>query len=165
MRHFSKTTLNYKNGPALFEIGNDRFSHWLDGQGMIHSFKFKDGKITYSNKFLQSSNLKRHTQAGKIAVSEFGTEPSQTLMGRFVDSVFKRPEEYQNANVNIKMVAGRLLALTEMPIQMEICPLTLDTLSPVRYQDSHPIGHLVSSHPHTMKDGTVINVSTIFDTG
>ena len=130
----------FKNGPALFEIGNERFSHWLDGQAMVHMFKFKDGKISYTNKFIQSSNLKRHLSAGKIAVSEFGTDPNQTLMGRF-GSVFKKSEEYQNSNINIKMVAGKLLALTEMPIQMEICPMTLDTISPVRYQDNHPIGH------------------------
>ena len=53
----------YKNGPALFEIGSESFSHWLDGQAMIHLFKFKDGKTTYSNKFLQSSNLKKHLES------------------------------------------------------------------------------------------------------
>ena len=33
----------YRNGPAMFEIGNDKFNHWFDGQAMIHAFRINAG--------------------------------------------------------------------------------------------------------------------------
>jgi beta,beta-carotene 9',10'-dioxygenase len=54
-----------RNGPALFEIGQESFTHWFDGQAMLHSYTFKSGEVTYSNKFLDTSNLRAHRKAGK----------------------------------------------------------------------------------------------------
>ncbi len=54
-----------RNGPALFEIGKESFTHWFDGQAMLHSYKFKDGEAIYSNKFLETANYLAHRKAGK----------------------------------------------------------------------------------------------------
>ncbi len=54
-----------RNGPALFEIGQESFTHWFDGQAMLHSYIFKEGGVTYTNKFLDTSNLRAHRKAGK----------------------------------------------------------------------------------------------------
>lgn len=54
-----------RNGPALYEIGNESFQHWFDGQAMLHSYKFKKGSVIYSNKFLITSNIQAHRKAGK----------------------------------------------------------------------------------------------------
>ena len=54
-----------RNGPALFEIGQESFTHWFDGQAMLHSYTFKEGGVTYTNKFLDTSNLRAHRKAGK----------------------------------------------------------------------------------------------------
>nr|HNH86454.1 carotenoid oxygenase family protein [Solirubrobacterales bacterium] len=44
-----------RNGPALFEIGEEKFNHWFDGLAMLHAFSFKGGKVSYRNRFLRSS--------------------------------------------------------------------------------------------------------------
>ena len=31
----------YRNGPAMFEIGEEKFNHWFDGQAMIHAFRIQ----------------------------------------------------------------------------------------------------------------------------
>jgi beta,beta-carotene 9',10'-dioxygenase len=54
-----------RNGPALFEIGKESFHHWFDGQAMLHSYKFKAGEVVYSNKFLDTTNIRAHRKAGK----------------------------------------------------------------------------------------------------
>ena len=71
-------------GPALFEIGAEKFAHWFDGQAMLYSFSMQDGAVRYTNKFLGSSNLREHRKAGKIAMSEFGTHPDRWLPGRLL---------------------------------------------------------------------------------
>ncbi len=54
-----------RNGPALFEIGKESFTHWFDGQAMLHSYTFKEGGVMYTNKFLDTFNLRAHRKAGK----------------------------------------------------------------------------------------------------
>ena len=54
-----------RNGPALFEIGQESFTHWFDGQAMLHSYKFGDGAVIYSNKFLDTANYRAHKAARK----------------------------------------------------------------------------------------------------
>lgn len=44
-----------RNGPALFEVGPDRFNHWFDGLAMLHAFSFEGGRVAYANRFLRSS--------------------------------------------------------------------------------------------------------------
>ena len=62
-----------RNGPALFEIGSESFNHWFDGQAMLHSYKFDNGNVTYSNKFLETANLRAHRQAGRSAALSFNS--------------------------------------------------------------------------------------------
>merc|ERR1719440_1121031 len=55
----------YRNGPALFDIGEDTANHWFDGQAMIHAFDFHGGdggstEVAYANRFLDTNNLRRH---------------------------------------------------------------------------------------------------------
>lgn len=73
--------------------------------------------MRYTNKYLDSTNLRAHRKAGKIAMSEFGTDPCTTLFGRF-KSLFSS-EEYQNNNVNVAKYAGHFTALTETTLPME----------------------------------------------
>ena len=68
-----------RNGPAMFEIGGQSFRHWFDGMAMLHRFGFADGRVSYANKFLQSTAYKGNLESGKISYSEFAT----TLAARF----------------------------------------------------------------------------------
>ena len=33
-----------RNGPAMFEVGIQKFNHWFDGLAMLHKFSFREGK-------------------------------------------------------------------------------------------------------------------------
>lgn len=38
-----------KNGPN--PVWDNPDNHWFDGDGMIHAFSFKDGKLMYCNRW------------------------------------------------------------------------------------------------------------------
>jgi carotenoid cleavage dioxygenase-like enzyme len=37
-----------RNGPGIFSVGDTTYNHWFDGMALMHSFTFKDGKMTGS---------------------------------------------------------------------------------------------------------------------
>ena len=64
-----------RNGPALFEIGEQKLNHWFDGLAMLHSFSFSGGRVAYANRFLRSSAYTAWKREGVMKYSEFGTDP------------------------------------------------------------------------------------------
>ncbi len=129
-----------RNGPAKFEVGPDKFRHWFDGFAMLHRFTFHEGNVSYANKFLQSDMYKVSLKEGRIAYSQFATDPCKAAFkGEMTESV--------NANVTINKVAGDYVAMTETPLPMAFDPQTLETLGVVHYNDDLT-GHHGSAHPH-----------------
>ena len=57
-----------RNGPALFEIGEQQLNHWFDGLAMLHAFAFGDGRVSYANRFLRSSAVRRVEAHGQDEV-------------------------------------------------------------------------------------------------
>lgn len=57
-------------------------------------------------------------------MSEFGTDPCSTVFGRFKSLFTRSNDEYQNNNVNVAKMGGKLVSLTESPLPMEfkVCP-------------------------------------------
>ena len=47
-----------RNGPGLFEIGEQKLNHWFDGLAMLHAFAFAGGRVSYANRFLQIERLR-----------------------------------------------------------------------------------------------------------
>src|SRR5437016_1060153 len=85
-------------GPAMFEAGSRGYNHWFDGLAMVHRFGFADGAVTYTNRFLDSRAYRAARDTGRIAYSEFATDPCRTLFKRIATS-FVPPRFGQNANV------------------------------------------------------------------
>eukprot|EP00793_Prasinoderma_coloniale_P006706 PRCOL_00001536-RA len=54
-----------RNGPAYFEREGDLNKRYLDGDGMVTSIAFKDGKAFFRNKFVQTECFKAEQEAGK----------------------------------------------------------------------------------------------------
>ena len=71
-----------RTGPAKFEVGSRTYNHWFDGLAMLHRFAFKDGGVTYANRFLKSKAFCAANATGKISFGEFATDPCRTLFGR-----------------------------------------------------------------------------------
>lgn len=131
--------------PSRFEAGDRQLRHWFDGLAMLHRFGVRDGRVDYANRFLRTRQYRSVTEEGRLAASEFGTDPCRTLFGR-VMTMF-RPRFTDNANVNVTRLAGEAVAMTETPMPIVFDPQTLETLG-VSDWSRHVPGALTIAHPH-----------------
>ena len=59
----------YRNGPdPQFPPMGGQY-HWFAGDGMIHAFHFENGKISYRNRWVQTSKWKQERTAGRALVN------------------------------------------------------------------------------------------------
>ena len=98
-------------------------NHWFDGLAMLHRFSFADGDVSYANRFLESKAYRAARDQGKIAYSEFATDPCRSLFQR-VTPMFS-PKLTDNANVNLTKLGERFIAMTETPIPVQFDAETL----------------------------------------
>ena len=69
-----------QNGPGKFYFGDkDVFNHLFDGSALIQKYDIRDGKVSYTCKFLRTESFMKNINAGKILTSEFGTNASHQL--------------------------------------------------------------------------------------
>src|SRR5690606_15569898 len=105
----------YRNGP------NPQFpqpsAHWFVGDGMIHAFTLEDGAARYRNRWVRTPKWLAERAAGRPLFGGFG-QPLPDAPGGVEGGV---------ANTNIMLHAGRLLALEEGHLPMEIAPGNLET--------------------------------------
>lgn len=148
-----------RNGPGALSVGEQRYRHWFDGLAMLHKFSFHQGDVSYANRFLQSNAYKSAMETGKIAYSEFATDPCRSLFARIM-AVFS-PQPTDNAKVSIGKVADRYLALCETPIQVEFDPETLESVGVFSYEKGQA-GEMTTAHPHFDGDAAY-NVVTRFN--
>lgn len=134
-----------RNGPGAFTVGEQSYRHWFDGLAMLHRFSFQQGRVSYANKFLESRAYREAKETGRIAYSEFATDPCRSLFGR-VMAVFQ-PKISDSAKVNLTEAAGRFMALAETPLQIEFDPDTLKSVGVFNYED-RLVGQMTTVHPH-----------------
>lgn len=134
-----------RNGPAKFEVGTQGYRHWFDGLAMLHAFAFQGGRVSYTNRFLESQSFLEARARGRISRGEFGTAPRRSLFGRVMAVFSSRTTD--NAAVSINMLADHYVALTEAPLPLMFDPDTLRTLGPFHY-DARLKGQLSTAHPH-----------------
>jgi len=137
-----------RNGPARYEVGNRTLNHWFDGLAMLHAFGFADGRVSYANRYLRSGAYRAATEDGRIAYSEFATDPCRSVFAR-VQAMFSAADGgvTPNANVNVVRLGERYLAMTETPLPVVFDPQTLDTLGVAR-DAAPPAGQHTTAHPH-----------------
>ncbi len=145
-----------RNGPGTFRVGQQRYRHWFDGLAMLHKFSFGNGQVSYANKFLHNKSYTEAQESGRIAYSEFATDPCRSLFGR-VMSVFS-PQITDSAKVSLTKIADRFVALAETPIQVEFDPKTLEMAGVLKYEENE-VGQMTTVHPHH-DAGTMYNVVT-----
>ncbi len=131
-----------RNGPALFEVGEEAFNHWFDGLAMLHAFSITRGRVGYANRFLRSSAYDAWKQKGKILYSEFGTDPCRSVFSGVSSVPISAP--IPNANVSLEAWANGFRAHTEVPIPVRFDPATLATLGVV----PGSTGQMGTAHPH-----------------
>ncbi|CAG9185297.1 Lignostilbene-alpha,beta-dioxygenase isozyme I [Cupriavidus laharis] len=102
----------YRNGPNPQFAPRDPYYHWFIGDGMVHAFHIEDGCVRYRNRWVRTNKFNRERAAGRALFGSWGnpatTDPS--VAG----------EESGVANTNIVWHAGRLLALEEADLPVEL---------------------------------------------
>jgi beta,beta-carotene 9',10'-dioxygenase len=136
-----------RNGPAKFEVGPQVFRHWFDGFSMLHCFTFKDGFVSYANKFLHSRDYRESISQGKITMAGFATDPCRSIFKRAFSFFFRRPFT-DNGNVNVARIADHYIAMTETPLSIEFDPRTLKTIGVFDYGKDKMSGAMTTAHPH-----------------
>jgi carotenoid cleavage dioxygenase len=106
-----------RNGP------NPRFKpkgahHYFDGEGMLHSAQFKDGKVIYRNKWVRTDGWKKN--------DETGSENHWGVMSTLKDSSEKPMNDVSNTDV-IGHAGKAVTSWYLAGIPYIINPLTLDT--------------------------------------
>lgn len=147
-----------RNGPGTFQVGNDRYRHWFDGLAMLHKFSFDAGQVSYANKFLEGKAYREAMETGRIAYSEFATDPCRSMFGR-VMAMFS-PKITDSAKVSVAKIADRFMALAETPLQVEFDPATLEAVGVFNYEE-RLTGQMTTVHPQfDFEQNQVYNVVT-----
>jgi all-trans-8'-apo-beta-carotenal 15,15'-oxygenase len=114
----------FRNGPGLLDIYGTPVQHPFDGDGMITSFAFKDGKCFFRNRFVQTEAYLQEKKAGKILYrGVFGTQKPGGWLNNIFDLRLKNI-----ANTNVIYWGGKLLALWEAALPYRLNPANLETI-------------------------------------
>ncbi|HEX4160410.1 MAG TPA: carotenoid oxygenase family protein [Rhizomicrobium sp.] len=128
----------YRNGPNPQFQPRDSAHHWFAGDGMIHAFRFLDGKISYRNRYVRTPKWEAEHAAGRSLFGTFGNPLTSDPAAAGTDAGL--------ANTNIIFHAGRLLALEEahQPFELEA-----GSLAPRGYVPYAGAAHRFTAHPKT----------------
>lgn len=139
----------YRNGPANFERGSERYQHWFDGDGMVQQFTFTGSAVAHRGRLVRTSKFKAEHAAGKFLVPAFGTgiKPELRITG---------PDSMNTANTNAIEHAGRVLAMWEGGSAHDLDPATLETRGTVTWQDGWAQMPF-SAHPKLDPQGNLWN--------
>ncbi len=133
----------YKNGPGRLERSGQWVHHPFDGDGMITAVKIKNGKITFSNRFVQTEAWKEEEKAGKfIYRGVFGTQKSGGPLANAFDLRLKNI-----ANTHVVQLGNELLALWEAAGPHALNPNNLETFGLSNLGGVLQPGEAFSAHP------------------
>ncbi len=142
----------YRNGPALFERGGERYHHWFDGDGMVQQFSIGDGRVQHRGRLVRTAKLQAEQTAGRFLMGGFGTH----VPGGPPTS---GPDSFNTANTNALEHAGRVLAMWEGGSAYSLNPQDLSTQGPITWRgDAAQLPF--SAHPKLAPDGHLWNIGT-----
>ena len=147
----------YRNGPGLFERGTgaaaQRYSHWFDGDGLVHAWRFTDKGVSHQAKFVESKKFLAEQAANEFLAPAFGSAFKTKMRVRNSDDL-------NTANTNVYKLGDRLLALWEGGSATEMDPVTLETRGLIAWTPE--LKHMpFSAHPKIDPDGTLWNFGTL----
>ena len=133
----------FRNGPGLTDINGYRLRHPFDGDGMISSMAFQNGKAFYRNKFVRTEGYLAEQASGKPEYrGVFGTQKPGGWLANAFDLRLKNI-----ANTHVVYWGGKLLALWEAAEPHRLDPNTLDTVG-IEYLDGLlKAGDPFAAHP------------------
>jgi all-trans-8'-apo-beta-carotenal 15,15'-oxygenase len=146
----------YRNGPANFERGDERYQHWFDGDGMVQQFSFDGKAVSHRGRFVQTPKYKAESQANRFLVPALGTgiRPQIRVTG---------PDSMNTANTNAIEHAGRVLAMWEGGSAHEMDVATLESKGAVMWREGWEQMPF-SAHPKIDPQGNLWNFGTAQNT-
>jgi carotenoid cleavage dioxygenase-like enzyme len=129
----------FRNGPSqkvLPEAGFEAL-HLFDGDGLVHAFRFEDGRVWYRGRFVEDPTFRIEQEEGRFCLSSVGIG---------VENPTDRLPVRQQHNTNVVWHAGKLWALVENAPPFELDSATLgprgdDTLG------GRLLGTATTAHP------------------
>ena len=133
----------FRNGPGRMERGGRWVHHSFDGDGMILSLAFGDGRAYLRNRFVRTSGFVEEERAGQWRYrGVFGTRKPGGVVANALDLRLKNI-----ANTNVVDWGGRLLALWEAGLPHSLDPVSLETRGEDQLGGVLDRGESFSAHP------------------
>lgn len=107
----------YQVGPARFERGGERISHWFDGDGAVLGVQFREGEATAAYRFVETRGYLAEAKAGKFLLGGYGRRQS-----------WRHPGTKNAANTSMLALEDSLWALWEGGHPYRLDPETLQTI-------------------------------------
>ena len=148
-----------RNGPANFEFGGERATHWFDGLAMLRRYGFDDGTVRYSNRFLRTDAYAGAAD-GETA-GEFATGGGALRQAARWLRAVGPPESTDNAVVHVARLGDHYVALTEAPRRVAFDPDSLRTRGEFRWTGDVP-EHMATAHLAVAPDGETVGYATTF---
>jgi len=139
----------YRNGPARHEVGDFRYRHWFDGDGMVQAWRLSPAGVRHQARLVETHKLRAETAAGRALYPGFGSIPPNPAPVSSADLV-------NPANISVLAHHDRLFALWEAGSAWEIDPDDLSTIGLHNFSEE-TAGLPFSAHPRVEPDGTVWN--------
>ena len=138
-----------RNGPAQHTLGDVRYQHWFDGDGMIQQYTFGDQGVRHQARFLRTQKFVAENAAGRRTHHSFGT---QVPAGRPTPSA----DAGNVANTSVVHHAGATMALWEGGSATLFDADTLETGALKTWSPEYA-GMPFSAHPKIGADGSLWN--------
>merc|ERR1740139_1168625 len=153
-----------RDGPGLFEFGEEKALHAFDGMAMIRRYRAESGdsgpSMNFSRRLIQSDALKEYREKGKYVRWGVGTPVQETSIMQRFKGLGDKNMAADNMVVNTFIVHGRYYAVTETPEVIEYDPITLETLGKVDVREMIPGLAIMTAHAlNDKEDGTVWNLA------
>jgi len=139
----------YRNGPAIHELGGQRYRHWFDGDGMVQRFAIGATSVVHSGSVVHTPKYRAEVEAGKRLQAAFGSQwPGMQAI--------TSPDALNTANTSVLPIGDEVLALWEGGSATRLQASTLRTLGPKVWRDDLA-GVPFSAHPRIDPNGTIWN--------
>ncbi|MBI1891987.1 MAG: carotenoid oxygenase family protein [Burkholderiales bacterium] len=139
----------FRNGPAQYTLGGERYQHPFDGDGLIQKYRIAGNGITHEARFVQTEKYVAEKRAQRFLRVSYGTH----LSGR--ESI-EKPDASNTANTSVIYHQGELLALWEGGSATRLDPASLDTHGFKTWRRDYA-GMPFSAHPRIEPDGSLWN--------
>ncbi|MEM9255023.1 MAG: carotenoid oxygenase family protein [Pseudomonadota bacterium] len=133
----------------------------LDGDGMVHAVYFKEGKVHYRNRWVETNHLKTERQFGRTL---YGSVGKLMEVPQEVIDAGGEPSPIRNtANTNILQHGGKLFAMWEGGFPHLLNP-DLSTVGLYDYDGALQPGDALTAHPKICPDsGDLISCTQRWD--